>query len=609
MRKKTLLFLMVVFTILSLSNILHAQEGALCDLLYGTVSKGEAFQYRTPPQPRLFLNDYPPTGPAMREPDMVWVTSTVLTMSLDEKIGQMLMPATSSFSTMKTLVNNYKVGGFTFTGNNRQAADLINITNYMQEYSPTPLLFAIDSEAGLGARVADATIFPLIMAFGAANDPALTEACGRITARESRSLGIHIGFGPVVDVNTEPLNPIISTRAYSDDPGRVARLARGFITGARSEGLLCTFKHYPGHGATAGDSHSSLPTVNISFEALRKIHILPYEELAGTGDIDLVMTAHVYYPAVYPDYPWPATLSPIFLKDILRTEIGYDGLIISDAYTMTGLAIAVPDEKERAVVGVESGLDIILMAPTTSNAFNGIKEAVQSGRISVARIEESVRRILIAKSRVGLPELKIVSTSLYPATLRHPQHLAKVREVCERAFSCGKYNLPGKPPLQIGDHIMVLDLAPGGSTIFYRMPSTYFLNPLKAAFPDVYIKPVNQSLTSSEQSDIVTEAAKYDKVVIIGYDWYKIFSADQVALINALPQLTVPIIYISFGAPYHFNQIPDVDAFYCGYASVDAMQEVAVDVLTGKLEQRGGIPVCIPGLDALCFTTGWLFYK
>jgi beta-glucosidase-like glycosyl hydrolase len=554
---------------------------------------------------RLLFYDDPTTWASLREPDMNWVEDAISSMTLDEKIGQMLMPGSVilSVSSDKSNIDNYKVGGFAFTGNNRLASDLITRTNDLQAYSKWPLLFSIDAEAGLGARVQDATIFPLLMAFGAGDDPTLTEACGGITARETRSLGIQIAFGPVVDVNTEPGNPIISTRAYSDDPSRVTRLAKGFITGARREGLLCTFKHYPGHGDTSGDSHTSLPLVDAPLSILQNIHIKPYHDLVGTGDIDLVMTAHVWYSAVNPTQ-WPATLSYYFLTEVLRDEIGFTGLVISDAYGMAGLADAVPNEQERAVVGVEAGLDIILMPPTVSSAFNGIKNAVTGGRIPVSRINESVRRILIAKSRVGLPENKLVNPSLYPTILRHPAHLTTVREVCEKGFTCCKNDLPSTPPLATDEDVLVLTLK-SSKTIFYLMPSTYFTTPLSTAITGAVLREVPTSFGTTEHNSILSQAGGMDKVVVAGYDWYKIMSNDQVDLINDLAALEVPVIYVAFGAPYHYLQIPEVDAFYCGYSSVDAMQEVAVEALLGERDIEGALPVYIVGLTKIA---GWLFY-
>jgi beta-N-acetylhexosaminidase len=499
------------------------------------------------------------------------------------------------------------LGGYCFLQNGQSAANILANCNQMQQLSDVPLLISIDAEAGLGARVADATVFPLLMGFGAADDPSLTEACGRITARECRAIGVNVAYGPVVDVNTEPINPIISTRSFSDDPDRVSRLAQGFIHGARAEGVLCTFKHYPGHGATTGDSHSSLPTVDLPLSELQAVHIKPYRDLVATGDVDLVMTAHVWYSQVDTVIPWPATLSPTFLTDILRDDLGYTGLVTSDSYGMAGLAIAVPDEAERAVEGIEAGLDVILNPPTVSLAFNGIRDAVTSGRISEERINESVRRVLILKSRAGLPEAAQVDPGIYPTVLRHPDHLATVRTVCERAFTEGKNTLTGVIPISPEAHVLLLSLG-GGTTIFYRMSSTFFTDPFTARVPNTDLRSVSSNINSSDRAEIVAAAQGKDAVIILGYDWWHIGSTRQLTLIDQLTALDVPVIYVSFGAPYHYLQIPDVDAFYCGYSSVDAMQQVAVEVLLGDRPAVGELPVLVPGLEPQRHLSGLLLH-
>ncbi len=535
------------------------------------------------------LSDDPTTGPALKEPDYEWVDKTMQSMSIDEKIGQLIVTSFHTYPTGENNIDNYKVGGFVFLGNGQKASDIVASVNRLQKHSKIPLWFSIDAEAGLGARVADATIFPLIMAFGAVNDPYLTEQCGRITARECRALGIQVAYGPVVDVNTEPINPIISTRSFGDNPDHVARLARNFLKGARAEGALCTFKHYPGHGATTGDSHSSLPTVSLSMSELKDMHIKPYSLLAATNDVDLVMTAHVWYSQVDTAKPWPATLSSIFLKDVLRTEIKYNGIIISDSYGMSGLSLAVPDEQERAIVGIEAGLDIILNPPSVQQAFDGIKSAVNSGRIKESTINNSVRRVLIAKSRAGLPEMTTVDTELYKTVLQHPKHIETVKKVCEKAFTTLKYDFATSPVLKSLSKPLVLALE-HSKTIFYTKSYTFFTDPLKAAVPNADIRFLSKSLTTNNINQIVADAPNFDMVIVAGYDLYSILSSSQVNLINKLTDLNVPVVYISFGAPYHYSQIPKVDIFYCGYASVQQMQETAVEVLLGNQKAEGESP-------------------
>ncbi len=556
--------------------------------------------------PRAFSPRVPPTpGVPIRDPDMEWVESQLAGMSLDEKIGQLIV--SSDHVNGESLVTSYKVGGFVFLGNSQNAADIVASVNRLQNFSPRPLWFSIDSEAGLGARVADATIFPMMMAFGAADAPELSELCGRITARESQALGIQVAYGPDVDVNTEPVNPIISTRSMAGEPEIVARLARRFIEGARAEGALCTLKHYPGHGATQGDSHSSLPGVDLPLSEIEATHIAPYRSLIGTNSIDLIMTAHVWYSQVHPGTPWPATLSSIFNKDILRTDMGYQGILISDAYTMQGLVIAVPDEGERAVVGLENGIDVILAPADAGAVHTAIKNAVNTSRVLPTRIDESVRRVLSAKSRAGLPERKLVDPNGWQSVLNHPDHQALVRSVSERAFTCMKNDLETTPTINRSDKVLLLSLN-ASQRIFYRFDSSSFRTPFLAEVPDTTVVTVSTNVTTNSHNNIIAQAALTDKILVLGYDWYKIASTSQVTLINDLAALNKPVIYVGFGAPYHFLQIPDVDACYCGYASVPAMQQVAVDVLLGDREAIGIIPVELPGVEPFVRNEGLLTY-
>lgn len=588
MRKLIVVFFLIISAGFLTSGI-YAEDGNSSIIVQPFSSIGQVIDY---PVKGLKFSDSPTTGPALNEPDMVWVENTLASMTLDEKVGQMIV--TSDHANGESHIDNYKVGGFVFLGNGQLASNIVASVNRLQNYAPLGLLFSIDSEPGLGGRVSDATIFPLIMALGAADDPALAEQLGRITARESRSLGIQITYSPVVDVNTEPINPIISTRSYGDDPELVARMARNFIKGARAEGILCTFKHYPGHGATAGDSHSSLPTVDLPLQELKAKHIKPYSLLAATGDVDMVMTAHVWYSQVDTSGAWPATLSPTFLKTILRDEIGFNGLVVSDSFGMGGLAIAVPDEQERAVVGVEAGLDIILNPPTVSAAFTGIKNAVTSSRISINTINNSVRRVLIAKSRVGIPDVTTVDPALYTTVLRHPEHIAVVKKICEKAVTKAKYTLSQDTPLTSATKTLCVTLA-ASQTIFYSLSNTYFTTPLKQKVPNTTVMNASTTINSTQRNAIVNAAKLNDVVIVAGYDWWKINSANQITLINSLCALNVPIIYVGFGAPYHYLSIPDVDAFYCGYSSCQQMQEVMVDVLLGK-DAPGNLPVYVDGL-------------
>lgn len=535
----------------------------------------------------------PHTAP-LREPDLEWVESSLAAMTIEQKVGQLIICSTSSTNLTTALqqIRDYHLGGFVFLGNGQSAANVVSSVNTLQAESPFPLWFAIDSEAGLGARVADATIFPLLMAFGAAGDPNLAELCGRITARESRALGLQITFGPVVDLNTEPLSPIISTRSYSDRPDLVSFVARGYLRGARAEGILGTLKHYPGHGAADGDSHSSLPTIDIPLSQIEDIHLRPYLQLAGTHDVDLVMTAHVWFPATDPGTPWPATLSPRFNRQILREEIGFEGILISDAYDMVGLTLAVPDVRERAVLGIEAGLDIVL-GPNNAEVgetWQGIVDAVKSGRITEDRLDESVRRVLTAKSRSGLPENRLADPTLWESVLDHPEHRAVVRQVCEKA--CTRvFDRSGRTATIAADErVLVLILTPS-QRIFYRFGTETFQARFTELHPGATYRTVARTLDTTAVASLIADAENHDRVVVVGTDWTRITSTSQINLINQLAAEGHAPIYAGFGAPYHIQAIGGVESFYCGYSTVPEMQEVMAEVLVGARVPEGRLPV------------------
>ena len=549
----------------------------------------------TPLPPSPVGRSFPPAparGLPLRREDTAWVAAELASMTDEELVGQMIVSRNHHIG--EELVDKYRVGGFVFLGNGQAASNIIDSVNRLQRHTRRPLWFAIDSEAGVGARVADATVFPMMMAFGAANDPELMEECGRITARESQALGLQVAYGPVVDINTEPRNPIICTRSMSAFPDRVTPLAAAFLSGARAEGVLNTLKHYPGQGDAAVDTHAALPSVSLDREELWRTHLAPYRDLVPTGAVDMMMTAHVAYPKIDTKMPTtPATLSPYFCRQTLRGELHFDGVLLSDAYDMGGIGGG-HDEQELAVRGVEAGLDIILGPRDEAEAFTGILKALQSGRISRTRLEESVRRILVAKSRAGLPERRFVDTESWRAVLSHPEHRAVVRRVCEKAFTELRSTLPSGPAVRRDERVLVIALA-STTRIFYRFPSSLFTDPFQAEVPAASVVATSVELPDGERNAIVAEARSAEKIVVLGYDWSRIASAGQVALIEALTGTGRPVIYVSFGAPYHLSQIPNIDAFYCGYSSVMEMQQVAVEVLLGDRKAIGSLPVPMPG--------------
>lgn len=549
--------------------------------------------------PRLAEAPYslPASFAPLRDPDWAWVDATMSTMTLAEKIGQMIMPSYTDLVSAEATLTSYGVCGFIFIGNSNWSSSILNATNSLQSQTTVPLIFSIDCEPGLGGRVLDATRMPMNMAMGAARTPTLAYQQGALTARECRAIGVQIGFGPCLDVNTEPINPIIGIRSYSDDPVLVANLARQHVLGAASQGMLCTFKHYPGHGATTGDSHSSLQVVNITRTDLENRHILPYATLIGEGLGDLVMSAHVWYPCLDPGTtPWPATLSTVALTDILRTQLAFSKVVISDSYDMAGLRLAASSEADAVRLGVLAGLDIVLIPTSVEVARNSLLDAYTSGQLTMARIDQSVRRILGMKSRAGMPEVTTVSDSVRVATVGHPDHAAVARQVAAQSISSAKVV---EPPLTSSDRVHCLFLQ-SSTRIFY---STYdpapFADALYAALPAMTSETVSTSISSTESAAIVAAAAGYDRTIVVSYNWKPQQALEQVALVQELLAAGRRVVYVSFGSPYHAMEFPAVQNYYCAYCSLFSAQEEMARVLTGQLAVRGIWPVTIPG-----FTSG-----
>lgn len=541
------------------------------------------------PQPRQFATrDTVTTGQPLRPVDTAWVESTLASMSLDKKIGQMIMPGYLNDSAAQSLIQVYHVGGFIFQGNNNTAPAVQSATNYLQSISPTPLLFSTDCEAGLGARFTDATRFPLNMGDASAGDLDLIRKQGAITARECRAVGIQIGFGPVLDVNTEVINPIIGIRAYSDNPTTVANLARAYVEGAHSEGLLCTFKHFPGHGAADGDSHSGLPTISIPYADILSKHVAPYTTLLGEGLGDLVMTAHVWYPALDPGTtPWPATLSYPALHGILRDQLAYDGCLISDSFGMAGLQTAATTY-DAVKYSVVAGLDIVLTPPSVADTFNGIKDRVISGEIPMSRIDNAVRHILALKSRVGIPEQTTVPVTAL-TTVGHPDNTAVAEQLARKTVAARLAT--GVVPIQPAESVGVFVLG-GNSTIFYSYNSSYFTSAFTLLHPNATVVNVPSSPTSTDRANLLAQSRTFNKVVIVSMEWKPTLnSSSQVTLINNMIADGRPLVYLSFGSPYQRKLFPNLQNFLCGFCSHYATQQEMAKVLVGQSQPQGSWPV------------------
>ncbi|HOP61686.1 MAG TPA: glycoside hydrolase family 3 N-terminal domain-containing protein, partial [Candidatus Saccharicenans sp.] len=343
-----------------------------------------------------------------------WVEKTIKKMSLEEKIGQLIIVRyhgefynrqDEDFKQLERLVHDYHLGGLILFGG--EPLETAYFNNHFQRLAKIPLLIASDLERGTGNQVTGATLFPPLMALGAAGSEELAYEMGRITALEGRALGIHMTYAPVVDVNINPDNPIINTRSVGEDPELVARLTGAFIRGCQSNGMIATAKHFPGHGDTDQDSHSLLPVIKADLDRLQKVELYPFQKAIEQG-VEAIMTAHLYVPALEPEPGLPATLSPRILTDLLRNKMGFKGLVVTDALEMAGIARYYSQE-EAALRALKAGVDLLLLPLDPVKVINYLKEAVEQGELPVERVDESVRRLLAVKARLGLSHQSLVS--------------------------------------------------------------------------------------------------------------------------------------------------------------------------------------------------------
>ena len=312
-----------------------------------------------------------------------------------------------------------------------EAAEL---TNGLQRDSKYPLLFAADFERGLAMRMNGAASFPAAMAFGAAGDTELARQFGRITAQEARAIGVQWNWFPVADVNSNPANPIINTRSFGEDPAQVGKLVAAYIRGARGQGMLTTVKHFPGHGDTDTDTHLTLARVTASKERLDQLELVPFRDAIAAG-VDAVMTAHVTVPAIEPDPNVPASVSKNVVTGLLKEQLGFRGLVVTDALDMGGLMRAFPGSpaevsSEEAVAAIEAGNDMVIIPADLDGAYHGLLTAVRSGRISMKRVDASVLKILRLKASVGLDRNRLVNLATVEKLIAKPENLDLAQRSC-----------------------------------------------------------------------------------------------------------------------------------------------------------------------------------
>ena len=536
-----------------------------------------------------------------------WVKKIMEKMTLEEKIGQMVACRYSGyfvnrdsdyFKDLESLVVKRKIGGLILFGGN--VYETAYLTNTFQDLAKIPLLIASDFERGAGNQIKGATQFPPLMAMGAAGSEELAYMMGKITALEGRAMGIHMTYAPVVDVNINPENPIINTRSFGEDPVQVSRLAQAFIRGCQENGLIATAKHFPGHGDADLDSHSRLPTIKADRERLEKVELYPFKQ-AIEADVQAVMTAHLHLPSLDPTPDLPATLSPVIITELLRKELGFKGIIVTDSMGMGGITTLYGPE-EAALKAVQAGVDMVLLPPEPDKVIEALVRAVSSGEISEKRIDTSVKRILEAKARLGLHKNKLVKLDSLERTIEAKGHLQQAVRMFEKSMTLVKNKGNILPLSGTSQKFNVFSLSSDPGNYF---AGRVFINEVKKRCPEV-VHFYADLYTGKEFIQEGLEEAKGANSIIFAFfsslrAWKGSVDLElrHIQLIQDIAKGSSPVIVISFGSPYFLRHFPEVDSYLCAYKGTPQAQEAAVKALFGEIEIEGKLPVSLPGLYPL----------
>ncbi len=536
-----------------------------------------------------------------------WVEKVLRKMTLEEKIGQVVVCRYSGhfvnrdsdyLERLESLIVKRKIGGLILFGG--EVYETAYLTNTVQKLAKIPLLIASDFERGAGNQISGTTLFPPLMAVGATWSEDQAYLMGRITALEARAIGIHMTYAPVVDVNINPENPIINVRSLGEDPEQVSRLAIAFIKGCQENGLIATAKHFPGHGDTDQDSHSVLPTVGGDRSRLERVELYPFRRAIEAG-VQAIMTAHLQLPALDPTPDLPATLSPLIITELLRKELGFKGIIVTDAMDMEGVTTLYSPE-EAALKAVQAGVDMVLLPPMPDEVIEFLIQAARSGKISETKINTSVRRILEAKARLGLHKNRLVNVDILDEKVATKEHLQDAVRVFENSLTLVKNEGPILPLSGADQKIAVFSLSsdPGG----YFAGRT-FIQEVEKRCPELITFYADAFTGDEFIQEAVENSSEADVIVFALFSLRRARKGSvdldlrHIQLVQEAAANCTPIVAVSFGSPYFLRHFSDVDSYLCAYRWDSQAQKAAAKALFGEIDIKGRLSVSLPGLYPL----------
>lgn len=570
------------------------------------------------------------------------VNHTIRQLTLEEKVGQMLQIRVfegsdvggPEYTFVRDEIQKYHIGSIDLSdrmiGPNLakgSPAEVAAMLNQLQQGAKIPLLVGADIERGLASRLSDCPEFPFPMAFGATGDPKLAEKFGEITAEEARAVGIHWAYAPIADINSNPNNPIINDRAFGENPQEVGDLVAAYIRGAHEGEMLVTVKHFPGEGDTSADPHVGLTRIDVTREHLEKYELPPFREAIEVG-VDSVMLGHVMVPALDPDPTRIATTSPEIVNGLLRKELGFHGVVITDALEMRGLTKLYPQESDAigqiAVDAIKAGDDVLMLPRNVDAAYDAILAAVKSGEIPESRIDESVRRILEMKAELGLDKSRFVDVSRIPAVFAGTAAGNFAQQVSDAAVTLVRNNgrvLPLSAGNRTTSHKRKFVVVISADSRRSRLGPT-LEKEIIARRPDAVIfHEYNDQIGSDAPSDVMSAIATADDVVLATFETHAAgrqlmsfgMARNVVGLsggsaelfdeiINAAPKKTV---VIALGSPYLIEDHLQIQNYICTYSLTPTAEITAVKALFGEIQNHAKLPVTLPGVAERGYSLSW----
>ena len=541
---------------------------------------------------------YPAVFP-ITEDDKEWIEKTISQLSLREKCAQMIMAPvyrsfmdtlSPDFDSTVALVKDYKIGGLImFQGGLRQEIEFIN---RMQNLSSIPLLISADFERGAGMRIDSTLGFPHAMALGATLNSNYAYEMGKAIAEECRLIGVNQNFAPVADINNNELNPVINIRSFSESKYTVSEFASSFIIGTKHGRVISTAKHFPGHGDTEIDSHTELPVIKGERNYLFDHELYPFINTIEAG-VQSIMIGHLEVPAFD---TLPASLSQKIITNLLQKQLGFNGLIVTDAMNMDAI-LKIYDEEDAVLLSVKAGNDIILMPPNPGLAMETIYNAVLAGKITEERIDKSIRKILAAKRWLKIKRKKIMNTQVIINSLNEPTHKQLAENIADHSITLLKKK-EEVIPLDVSkyDKLICITLTDGnGGTT-----ATYFQDILQKRIGTVDTYLLTSKSKKKEYNDVLSAAKKSDLIILPvfmeveqqGKKVEKLFEK-QIKYLNKLIKVKPPVIVMSFKNPYLISEIPKATTFFNAYSYSKPSQQACLRALLGEIDVNGKLPVSI----------------